>query len=256
MQPRSDGVGAGEAGAGKAGKRKAAGVAAEPGRDGTPIDRPKARARGPYLRMPGAGLRARGLGRAATALDVVAVRTLLAEAVETAGVESAWNDVARPVLAAVAERWAYTGAGIEVEHLLSECVIGVFAGHAAQASHRSDVRPVLVAALPGELHTLPMIVLSATLADRGVPCRPLGPNLPGEALVSAVRRTAPSAVVLWSQLPATADVEVVASLPRTRPPFRTFVAGPGWAGVKLPPRVVHLVSLGAAGAAIGAAVLV
>ncbi|MBC8092599.1 MAG: MerR family transcriptional regulator, partial [Pseudonocardia sp.] len=67
--------------------------------------------------------------------------------------------------------------------------------------------------------------------------------------------TAPAAVVLWSQLPPTADVDVVAALPRTRPRFRTFVAGPGWADVKLPPRVVRLGSLSDAERDLAAAVL-
>jgi hypothetical protein len=115
---------------------------------------------------------------------------------------------------------------------------------------------VLLAAMPGEQHTLPMVALSAALAERGIGCRSLGANLPVEALVAAIRRTAPAAVVLWSQLPPTADVDVVPSLPRVRPRFRTFVAGPGWADVALPPRAVRLDSLEAATRAISAAVLV
>ena len=60
------------------------------------------------------------------------------------------------------------------------------------------------------------------------------------ALIAAVRRTAPAAVVLWSQLPATADVALVDALPETRPRARTFVAGPGWVDVDLPARVQRL----------------
>lgn len=48
--------------------------------------------------------------------------------------------------------------------------------------------------------------------------------------------------------------EVAWSLPRTRPGFRTFVAGPGWTGVALPPNVVGLLSLPGAVAALGTAV--
>lgn len=221
----------------------------DPREIGAPI-----RVGGRVLRLPGAGQRARGLGRAALALDAGAVRAMLAESVAAAGVETAWDDVARPVLSAVAECWAYTGAGVEIEHLLSECVIGVFGVHAATAPLAADARPVLLAGMPGEQHTLPMIVLSAALADRAVPCRPLGPNLPVDALAAAVRRTAPSAVVLWSQLPGTADVEVLGAMPRTRPRFRTFAAGPGWADVALPARTGRLDSLGTATSAISAAV--
>ena len=84
---------------------------------------------------------------------------------------------------------------------------------------------------------------AAVLAERGISSRSLGPALPASALAAAVRRIAPAVVVLWSQLPPTANADVVASLPTTRPRFRTFVAGPGWAKVALPPGVVLLPSL-------------
>lgn len=212
----------------------------------------RARSGGRVLRLAGAGRRARGLGRAALSLDADAARTLLVESIAELGVVDAWDEVARPVLAAVAERWAYTGAGIEIEHMLSECVLNVFGAHATSLS-AGETRLVLLAGMPYEQHTLPLAVLAAALSDRGVASRSLGANLPADALVAAVRRTAPLAVVLWSQMSPTADPEMLRSLPRTRPRFRTFVAGPGWAGVELPPRVVALESLGGAAAQIAAA---
>jgi MerR family transcriptional regulator, light-induced transcriptional regulator len=195
------------------------------------------------LRMRGAGRAALGLGHAALALDTAAVRALLTETIATSGVVVAWDDVARPVLAAVAERWAFTGAGVEIEHLLSDCMVGVFSAATATAPPAADTRPVLLAGMPGEQHLLPMVVLAAALAQRRVPSRSLGADLPTTALVSAVRRTAPLAVVLWSLLPDTADPVVPGSLPRTRPRVRSFVAGPGWADVELSPRLVRLTSL-------------
>lgn len=214
----------------------------------------RVRAGGRALRLPGAGRRARGLGRAALALDAGAVRTLLGESIGTVGLESTWDDVVRPVLAAIGDPWASTGAGVEIEHLVSECVIGAFG--TAAAAPVGDLRPVLLAGMPGEQHTVPLVVLAAVLARRGVGCRSLGANLPADALVAAARRTAPAAVVLWSQLPDTADTGVLRSLPRPRAGRRTFAAGPGWAAAALPVRVVWLESLSAAGDTITAAVLV
>lgn len=214
----------------------------------------RVRVGGNVLRLPGAGRRARGLGRAALALDAPAVRRLLADAIATTGVVAAWDHVARPVLSAVAERWAHTGAGVEIEHLVTECVIGVFGTHTAAAPPLGSARAVLLAGMPDEQHTLPLTVLAAALADHRIGCRALGSSLPADALVAAIRRTAPAAVVLWSQLPGTADLEVLRVLPRTRPRFRMFVAGPGWAGVELPPRMVLLGSLAEASAALRAAV--
>ena len=116
------------------------------------------------------------------------------------------------------------------------------------------VRPVLLAGMPSELHIVPLAVLAALLTERGVGCRSLGPALPAPALAAAVRRTAPAVVVLWSQLQPTADAEVVAGLPVTRPRYRTFVAGPGWDGAALPSAVGRLGSLTEAAETIGAAV--
>jgi MerR family transcriptional regulator, light-induced transcriptional regulator len=205
---------------------------------------------GAALRLSGAGRRAHGLARAALMLDPIPVRALLAESVANIGVESTWEEVVRPVLNAIAERWEHTGTGVEVEHQLSECVAAVFGMQAARSTPAAGARPVLIAGMRGEQHTLPMVVLAAVLAGYGVPCRTLGANLPATAMAAAVRRTAPSVVVLWAQLAVTADVEALSLLPRTRPRFHTFVAGPGWADLVLPPRVGWLDTLAVARTAI------
>jgi hypothetical protein len=201
---------------------------------------------GVALRLPGAGRRAHGLARAALMLDPLPVRALLTESLAAVGVDGTWDDVIRPVLNSIAERWAHTGAGVEIEHQLSECVSAVFQRYAGDAAEPADARPVLLVGMPGEQHVLPLAALGAALADQGVPSRTLGANLPVRALVDAVRRTAPSAVVLWSQLADTADEQVLAALPRTRPRFHTLVAGPGWSDRSLPPRVGWLDTLATA----------
>ena len=192
--------------------------------------------------LPDAGWHARGLARAATALDADAVRRLLNESITAVGAQATWDVAVRPVLVAVAQRWADTGTGIEIEHLLSNCVTGVFSALAA-ATPTTTTRPVLLAGMAGDQHQLPLVVLSATLAQRGVTCRSLGPDLPADALVAAIRRTAPAALLLWSQLSDTADPDLLTALPRTRPGFRIFIGGPGWAGVPTGPRIVWLSSL-------------
>jgi methanogenic corrinoid protein MtbC1 len=201
--------------------------------------------------LPDAGGHARGLARAATALDADAVRRLLNESITAVGVQATWDLAVRPVLVAIAQRWADTGTGIEIEHLLSDCVTAVFSALAASTS-TTTARPVLLAGMAGDQHQLPIVVLAATLAQRGVTCRSLGTDLPADALVAAIRRTAPAALLLWSQLAATADPGLLASLPRTRPAFRIFVGGPGWADVTVGPRIVRLSSLQEATDAISA----
>jgi MerR family transcriptional regulator, light-induced transcriptional regulator len=203
---------------------------------------------GPVLPLARAGWQARGLARAATALDAQTVRSLLNESIAADGPQITWDVVVRPVLRAVAQRWVDTGTGIEIEHLLSDCVTGAFSALAASTptatiTHWATARPVLLAGMAGDQHRLPLVVLSATLAQRGVACRSLGTDLPSDALVTAIRRIAPAALLLWSQLPETADPDLLKSLPRTRPGFRTFVAGPGWADGSLGPRIGRLSSL-------------
>jgi MerR family transcriptional regulator, light-induced transcriptional regulator len=219
-------------------------------------ERLRARTGGTALRLPDVERRARALGRAALALDADTARGLLADSIAATGVQATWDDVARPVLAAVGQRWADTGAGIEIEHLLSDCVTAVFSAVAATAVPARTARPVLLAGMAGDQHRLPLVVLATTLAQRGVSCRSLGADLPSTALATAIRRTAPAAVLLWSQLKSTADPQVLRSLPRTRPEYRSFVAGPGWAEAELPPRVGRLGSLVDATEALGAAATV
>jgi DNA-binding transcriptional MerR regulator len=194
------------------------------------------------------GDRKSGLARAATALDAETVRELLNESIIDLGAQITWDAVVRPVLGAIAQRWVETGRGIETEHLLSDCVTAVFSALAASAptpstTRPATTRPVLLAGMAGDQHRLPIVVLSATLAQHGVSCRSLGADLPADALIAAIRRTAPAAILLWSQLSDTADPDLLTSLPRTRPGFRTFVAGPGWADIPLAPQIVRLSSL-------------
>ena len=161
-------------------------------------DRLRARTGGTALRLPGAGWRARGLGRAALALDADTVRGLLAESIAQIGVQATWDDVTRPVLAAVAQRWADTGAGIEIEHLLSDCVTAVFSAVAATAAPAGTARPVLLAGMAGDQHRLPLVVLATTLAQRGVSCRSLGdrPACDGTGDGDPAHRTGRAAAVV------------------------------------------------------------
>lgn len=180
------------------------------------------------LKLQAANRRARGVGRAALAMDSAAVQALLADAIEADGVIRTWDEVVRPVMAAIAARWEHSGAGVEVSHLVEECVLAALVRATPVVTSPRNHRPVLLACMPDERHNLPLYPLAAVLAQRGVGARQLGAALPADALASAVRRTAPAAVVLWAQLPRYADPGVVAALPRTRQQVRVFVGGPGW----------------------------
>jgi MerR family transcriptional regulator, light-induced transcriptional regulator len=193
---------------------------------------------GRVLALPGADGVVRGIGRAAMALDAPALTAQVRSCLQQRGVLATWDDVLRPVLVAVGARWAATGDGVEVEHLLSDCLaVALRERAAAVVPAAGRGRPVLAACAPGELHALPLHALGAGLAERGIAVRTLGPAMPAHALASAVRRTGPAALFVWSQLPGTADPAVLAGLPVTRPPTAVVVGGPGWEPSRLPTRV-------------------
>ncbi len=187
----------------------------------------------------------RGLARAAMRLDAESVRQIASDAVLHLGVVRAWDTVLRPVLAAIGERHSRTGALIDVEHLVSGCLSDVF-GAVSRPAVNGRGR-VLLACSDDEQHSLPIEALSAALAQHGVVSRMLGARVPPAALRTAVRRTGPAAVLVWSHHRTTASIEILTALlgDRTRPPLLA-AAGPGWVAEQLPPGVVVPRSLGEA----------
>lgn len=192
--------------------------------------------------------RARGLSRAAMALDCDAVRELLRDAVANDGVIATWEGLLAPVLRAIGDRWAATGEGVEVEHCLAEAAIGTFNALASGAV--PPARPVLLACADGERHSLPLHALGAALAERGVAARMLGAALPPAALAAAVRRTGPAALMLYAHQPDHAAVGLLDGIPATRPRTTVIAGGAGWPPDALPrhvqyvhdlPDAVHLV---------------
>jgi DNA-binding transcriptional regulator YiaG len=186
---------------------------------------------GRSLRLPDQLPQARGLARAALALDALAIARLLERSLDQSGVLDTWDQMAAPVLVAIGERYAATGSCVDVEHLLSTQVLTALAARAGQLSEPLNSRPVLLACADDEQHSLPLYALAAALAERRVGSRMLGARTPPAALAEAVSRIGPAAAFIWSQSPETANPAQLAALPRQRPPLRLLVAGPGWQGV-------------------------
>ena len=160
----------------------------------------------------------------------------------SAGVVPTWDTLVVPVLVAAGRRWEATGRGVDVEHLLSECVLAAFHAVTARLREPRNRRPVLLASAAEEQHALPLHALAAALAERQVGVRILGARVPTEALADAVRRTGPAVVFVWSQLAATGDVGQLEELPRQRPAPLFVTGGPGW-GRSVPPPAVHVEDL-------------
>ena len=208
---------------------------------------------GRVLPLPGAAAVVRGLGRAAMALDSAAITRSLTAELRERGVVQTWEHVLAPVLVAAGARWAATGEGVEVEHLLADCAADALRQLARGAHEPAGGRPVLLACAPGDLHVLPLHALAAGLAERGIASRVLGAAMPIEALQAAVRRTGAAVVFVWSQLRSTADVGALEAIPVTRPPTAVLVGGPGWDIEALPERVGAASGLGHAVELVGRA---
>lgn len=202
---------------------------------------------GNVVALPDAGPAARGLARAALALDSRECARILQAAVEVEGVQDAWDTLVLPVLVALGKRWEATGTGVESEHLLSESVLAVMHAHTLAQPVRGGA-PVLLAGAEEEQHVLPIHIVAAALAERGVASRVLGGRLPREALAAAVRRSGPAAVLVYASLPV-GDAEQLRALPRMRPAPRLLLGGPGWEGAELPSGV-DAVRVGSVGEAL------
>lgn len=201
---------------------------------------------GRVVAMPTSGPAARGLARAALSLDADGCRDVLEVAIARDGVVAAWEDLARPVLVAIGQRWESTGAGVDVEHLFTEVVLSSLRSASARAGVQGrSASSVLLACSEDEQHSLPLHVLAAALEERGVTVRVLGARVPRQALADAVRRSGPAAVLVYAAMPV-ADSGALTDLPRLRPAPRLFVGGPGWAGVALPGGARWVLSLPAA----------
>jgi MerR family transcriptional regulator, light-induced transcriptional regulator len=83
------------------------------------------------------------------ALDAGALRAAIERSISQQGVVATWNGLLRPVLVAVGDRWAATGEGVEVEHLLAETAVGVLRS-GSPAPEPTNGRPVLLACAPAE----------------------------------------------------------------------------------------------------------
>ena len=203
--------------------RPSADMASELGAPATPRTPPD---------VPG-GQRLHALTDAMHALDADAVAVLVAEVLAQAGAAGAWTGLLAPALTVIGEHWERTGCGVEVEHLTSGVIEAALRRH-ARAAHPelSSQPPVLLAAAPGEGHTLPLTALAAALADCGTSSVLLG-DLPSAALADAMRRLRPRATVLWARSPEVADP---ACLRHAQVVTDTALhpAGPGWDAGILP----------------------
>jgi DNA-binding transcriptional MerR regulator len=172
---------------------------------------------------------ARGLARAAMSLDAHTCAEMLASNMARRGVLVCWQDMVIPVLGGVGDRWRATGRGVEIEHLLSECVEDALREVTRHISQPRHTAPVLLAAPDTEAHDLPLYALAAVLAENSVPVRMFGAGVPLGAVANAVSRIGAGVVFLWAQGAAgLLDPASLSVIPDLRPRPLVVLGGPGW----------------------------
>jgi transposase-like protein len=197
---------------------------------------------GDVIALPTAAPSVRGLARAAMSLDSIACGQIVRESLDRRGVVWTRDNHLVPVLVGVGRRWENTGKGVEVEHVLSESVTASLSGVVTRLTGAVNPRPVILACADDEMHSLPLFAVSAALAERRIAARVLGARVPHDALVAAIRRTGPSAVLVWAYLEPAIGAQSLAELPALRPAPVVLAAGPGW-GPTLPAGVGRVTDL-------------
>ncbi|MBB5918308.1 transposase-like protein [Nocardia transvalensis] len=186
--------------------------------------------------------RSEALVEAAFDLDTPTVTSLLDVHLRARGVVATWERLCRPALTGVAARQSAGESCIDVEHLLSWCVMS--------ALHRITTTgpgtgSIVLACTPGEHHTLPLEAVRAALAERDVAARMLGADVPADALRAALTRHATTGrALLWAQDESTGSTS--AAQAGIDCGAKVFVAGPGWRHLAPPRGAVTVDSLGAA----------
>ena len=166
--------------------------------------------------------------RAARAYDRNFIEELLRSELSARGITNTWNEVLVPLLIMIGDEWADSGTGIETEHLVSEIIKRLLQEANTSVQNPANARPVLLACIGEEMHSLALYALGAVLSERKIATQFLGARTPIEAISAVVKRSAPPAIFLWAQLNKNGNHELLAELPSIRPAPRIVLGGPGW----------------------------
>ena len=120
--------------------------------------------------------------------DGTELETALSVIYQQQGMQIFITETIVPLLYTVGERWAMGRLHIFEEHLLSE-VLTRFLNSEISLLQKTAMKPrVLLATLPGEKHTLGLLMISAMLSSRNISVVNLGGEVPLDQIVAAVDR--------------------------------------------------------------------
>ena len=120
--------------------------------------------------------------------DAAELETALSLSYQQQGMQIFITETVVPLLGAVGERWAMGKLQIFEEHLLSETLTR-FLNSEISILQKTAMKPcVMLATLPGEKHTLGLLMLSAMLSSRNISVVNLGGEVPLDQIVVAAER--------------------------------------------------------------------
>lgn len=129
------------------------------------------------------------------ACDQPGIAAVLDEQEGTVGLESTVDRLLLPALQEVGRRWELGLLDVGVEHLATAAARSWIARRTGTTPQRG-VAPVLLAAAPGNRHTVALEAFHMLLDRRGWPTCQLGADTPVASLVSSCRSTGAQAVVV------------------------------------------------------------
>ena len=130
-------------------------------------------------------------GHQASALRVALSRALLQQ-----GMEEFLSKTITPLNRLVGEAWMRGNMRVFEEHLYSEQITHVLRDAIAMLRHPADTPKILMTTLPGEEHTLGLLMAEATLSLCGAHCVMLGVQTPIQEIVLAAKAHQVDIVVL------------------------------------------------------------
>ena len=182
------------------------------------------------------------LWRATQSFDDLYIETVIRKELNSSGVVITWEQVLIPLLALAGDEWEQKeknrNALIAAEHFIVDIVRRMFIEQQLKLKEAINERPVLLASVSKERHTLPLSLAAAALAEKKIRCQSLGAEAPVEVIAEVYRKVAPPAIFIWAQIPENVDDNFIEKLPVLRPAPRIVLAGPGWLGREIPKAVM------------------
>jgi methanogenic corrinoid protein MtbC1 len=120
--------------------------------------------------------------------DAGRIEILLRKTYEKQGMKGFILETVVPLLNSVGELWVGGELQVFQEHFLSEQLIRFLNAEIAKTEKITGKPRVLLATLPGEEHTLGLLMVAALLSSRGISVINLGSEVPMDQIVQAVQQ--------------------------------------------------------------------